>query len=100
MLVGHGELSYYHISAHLDQKLVSAYHNLYEYTTGITLSPVNTITAYRAAELRAKYGLRTPDSLHVATAIMSGCDAFLTNDLGIKRVTEIPILALDQLQIG
>jgi predicted nucleic acid-binding protein len=83
-----------------DQTLISAYRNLFEYTAGITISPVNTVTAYRAAELRAKYSLLTPDALHVATAIVSGCHAFLTNDVGLKRVSEIPILILDELQLG
>lgn len=34
----------------------------------------------RAAELRARYGLRTPDALHLAAAQMHGCDQLWTND--------------------
>ncbi|WP_082674133.1 type II toxin-antitoxin system VapC family toxin [Thiohalocapsa sp. ML1] len=34
----------------------------------------------RAAELRASHGLKTPDALHLATALHHGCDAFWTND--------------------
>lgn len=34
----------------------------------------------RAAELRARYGLKTPDSLHLAAAQMHGCDELWTND--------------------
>jgi predicted nucleic acid-binding protein len=52
-----------------------------------------------AAELRARYNLRTPDALHIACAIDTGCDAFLTNDTGIKRVNEIRILVLDDLEL-
>jgi predicted nucleic acid-binding protein len=33
-----------------------------------------------AAELRAMHRLRTPDALHAAAAIVSGCDEFWTND--------------------
>lgn len=33
-----------------------------------------------AAELRASHQLKTPDALHVAAAIVSGCDEFWTND--------------------
>jgi predicted nucleic acid-binding protein len=40
-----------------------------------------------------------PDALHVACAIDTGCDAFLTNDTGIKRVSEIRILILDDLEL-
>lgn len=39
----------------------------------------------RAAEIRARYGLRTPDALHLAAAQLAGCDAFWTND---KRLSE------------
>lgn len=34
----------------------------------------------RAAQLRARYGLKTPDALHLATAMHYGCDEFWTND--------------------
>lgn len=34
----------------------------------------------RAAELRADFGLKTPDALHLAAAQLSGCDELWTND--------------------
>jgi hypothetical protein len=46
-----------------------------------------TYVAERAAELRARYNLRTPDALQVATALVRRCEAFLTNDARLKRVT-------------
>lgn len=66
-------------------------------TEAITTLPVTIGIAEKAAELRAKYRLRTPDALHVATALVSNCDAFLTNDLKLKRVAEIRVLVLDEL---
>lgn len=63
------------------------------------LLPITAQIAERAADLRARYNLRTPDALHVATALDAGCDAFLTNDRGIKRVTEIRVLVLDELNL-
>ena len=46
----------------------------------------------QATDLRAKYSkLKTPDALHLAAAITSGCDAFVTNDLRLKVVTEIRV---------
>jgi hypothetical protein len=32
----------------------------------------------------------------VATAIQAGCDAFLTNDIELKRVTDIPVLVVSE----
>jgi predicted nucleic acid-binding protein len=34
----------------------------------------------RAATLRARHRLKTPDALHLAAAIEAGCDEFWTND--------------------
>ncbi len=42
----------------------------------LTLTAVDVVIAERAAELRAKYNLKTPDAIQVATIIESGCDAF------------------------
>lgn len=39
----------------------------------------------RAAELRARYGLKTPDALHLAAAQTHGCEAFWTNDTRLSR---------------
>jgi predicted nucleic acid-binding protein len=68
-------------------------------TDHITTLPVSVPIANRAAHLRARYRLRTPDALHIATAIISGCDAFLTNDLDLTRVQEVRVLALDELEL-
>jgi predicted nucleic acid-binding protein len=51
-----------------------------------------------AARLRAKYNLRLPDALQMAAAISSGCDAFLTNNAQLERVTESKVLVIDALQ--
>lgn len=63
----------------------------------VTLSVTATI-AERAALLRAEYSLRTPDAIHLATALEAGCDAFLTNDRGLARVRGIRVLMLDELE--
>lgn len=82
-----------------DMDLVGAYRRMLYSSEEIMLAPVTAQIADVAANLRARYNLRTPDALHVATAIVSGCDTFLTNDTGIKRVTEINVLVLDELEL-
>ena len=52
----------------------------------------------QAARLRADYNVRLPDALQLAAAINNGCDAFLTNDALLKRVTGIQILVMDELE--
>jgi predicted nucleic acid-binding protein len=49
-----------------------------------------------AAHLRA-LGLRTPDALHAATALASGCILFLTNDPVFKRVTGLSVVVLSEV---
>lgn len=42
--------------------------------------PLDTAVFVRAAELRADFGVKTPDALHLAAAQLSGCTEFWTND--------------------
>ena len=55
--------------------------------------------AAQAAAIRAATGLKLPDAIHLATAIVSGAAAFLTNDsaLAIRGNATIPVLRLDDL---
>ncbi len=48
--------------------------------------------AMLAVQLGAKYGLRTPDAIHLATAVHVGADAFITNNR--KDFTDNDILEL------
>jgi len=40
--------------------------------------------AIHAGILRGELGMKTPDALHVATALNQNCHIFLTNDAGIR----------------
>ena len=53
--------------------------------------------AGKAAEVRAKYQLKTPDAIQVATAICCFSDYFLTNDKQLKIVSELNVLVLDEI---
>jgi predicted nucleic acid-binding protein len=44
-----------------------------------------------ATEIRAQYNFKTPDSIHLAAAVISNCDIFLTNDHRLNRFTGITI---------
>ena len=47
-----------------------------------------------ATDLRARYGFKTPDSIHLAAAIDWGCSLFVTNDHRLDRCTEIAVQVL------
>ena len=55
------------------------------------------VAAKEAARLRARYRLRTPDALLIATAREERAQAFLTNDAGLRRLKGegLAILVLD-----
>jgi uncharacterized protein len=44
-----------------------------------------------ATDIRAHYGFKTPDSIHLATAVISRCDIFLTHDSRLERFTGITV---------
>jgi predicted nucleic acid-binding protein len=81
--------------AHLEQE----YHNLLVGAANFQTLLINVDIAERAADLRARYNLRTPDALQIAAALDAGCQAFLTNDAALKRVTELQVLVLDELEL-
>lgn len=52
----------------------------------LKIIPLTTEIAADAARLRARYGIRTPDAIHVATALAGGANSFITNDQGLARL--------------
>lgn len=65
----------------------------------IDLVEINSEVAKKAAELRVKYNLKLPDALQIAVAIQSKCEAFLTNDLQLKRVSELSMLVVSEFTL-
>jgi predicted nucleic acid-binding protein len=53
-----------------------------------------------ASDLRARYGIRTPDALQLAAALHCGAGGFITNDVRLKGVTELEVVLLDELADG
>jgi predicted nucleic acid-binding protein len=65
---------------------------------GIQLLPATRNIFLEAARLRAgSPALRTPDALHAATAQMTGCNLFVTNDKGFRQLPDLPLALLDSL---
>ena len=77
--------------------LAERYRDLLLHSLNFMMLPITAPIAEYAAKLRVRYQLRTPDALSVATAIINDCDLFLTNDIHLRRITEIPVLLLDDL---
>jgi uncharacterized protein len=56
-------------------------------------APIDTGVFDLATELRARQGLKTPDALHLAAAIRSGCEEIWTND------TRLATAAAERLRV-
>ncbi len=85
--------------------LARQYREIFESFPNLITLPIDTAIVEIASDLRAIHNLRTPDSLHLATAIHGDARAFLSNDVALKKkVTEIPVMTLSevasQLSIG
>lgn len=79
------------------RELVRSYRNALLGSKGIELLSVRADVAERAAELRAKYGIRSPDAIQVAAALCADADCFVTNDKQLKQIEELNIVILDEV---
>src|SRR5262245_58528718 len=70
--------------------LLKDYDDFFAYTVAeiVTLSRE---VMDRATEIRARYGFKTPDAVHLAAAVATSCEAFLTNDHRLDRFLDIAI---------
>jgi predicted nucleic acid-binding protein len=60
----------------------------------VSLVPLTTAVYDRATAIRATYGFKTADALHLAAAVESACDRFLTNDTRLSRFPDVPVEVL------
>ena len=45
----------------------------------------------QATDLRVRYNFKTPDAIHLATAIEENVDVFLTGDRALTRCVEVNV---------
>ena len=64
--------------------LLKTYNDFFS-TPGYEKHALDALTFDLATELRAEYRIKTPDALHLAAAIASGCLQFWTNDGRLAR---------------
>jgi len=80
-----------------DEKLAHDYNDILLSSPNISTVPVTPSIAQLAAEWRANGSLKTPDAIHLATAMQHQADAFLTNDRDFGEVDCLKILCVRDL---
>ncbi|SRR5258708_11006757 len=80
------------------KELAAKYKDILTKAGGIEIFDITIDLAAKAAELRAKYNLRTPDAIQIAVSIGNKASYFLTNDLRLKSISEIKSVTLSELE--
>ena len=75
-------------------QLAERYELLLTRSRGIRLTELSRDQLRAAAQLRAATGARTPDALHLVSALTAGCKTFLTNDRRLPRVPGLRVIQL------
>jgi predicted nucleic acid-binding protein len=81
-----------------NEELVDRYYGLLSAFPNLEWIAPDLGIADRAAQIRARHGLRTPDALQAATAILRGATAILTNDHVFTRIGELEAGVLDEMR--
>ena len=63
----------------------------------VSVFPVSRDILIEAARLRASFNLKLPDAIHAATALLTQCSTFLTNDQRFQCVPTLPVVLLSQI---
>ncbi len=79
--------------------LHEAYRELLLKSSNFHTLPISATVAENAALMRATYGLRLPDAIQIAFALEVGCQAIVCNDHAMRRVSELRVLILDDLEL-
>ena len=79
-----------------NQPLVDDYEKLLG-ATSISMQPITANILRAAARIRAATSIKTPDAIHAATALSSGCAQFITNDADYRKIASLPVVVLKDL---
>jgi len=77
-----------------DMALASRYESLLTRSRALRLIELERPLLRAAAQLRARWNIRTPDALQVAAALLERCDTFVTNDRDLPAIPGLRVLQL------
>lgn len=75
-----------------DLDRLEAYSLFFHNTPNLTVYPVDWDVSLEAARLRRQFAaLRTPDAIQLATALVHGAARFITHDIRLTKLTDLPL---------
>jgi predicted nucleic acid-binding protein len=60
-------------------------------------TPLDKGISQKAAQLRAAHNISLTDAFQLSSALAVGCEAFLTNDLGMKGILDLDVIVLNEI---
>lgn len=77
-----------------NEQAIQEYKFIFQTFPNLKIKPINFHIAEKAAEIRAKYGIKPPNALQLGAALIEGAKAFVTNDEKLKQVEEIETIVM------
>ena len=78
-------------------RLINAFYGFVD-GMDIEIKSIDIAIAEKAAQIRAEYrGFKSMDALQLASACLSGCDLFLTNDKQLRQFKELKCITVEEL---
>jgi len=77
--------------------LQAVYKSVIQTSDQLNAVPISREILIKAAQIRTQT-LRLPDAIHLATAMISGCRVFLTNDKQLKKIEDIEVVLISEIK--
>ncbi|MBR8840517.1 MAG: PIN domain-containing protein [Stigonema ocellatum SAG 48.90 = DSM 106950] len=73
------------------------YKKLISNSQSLSVIPVSRNILIEAARLRASINIKLPDAIHAATAMLTQCSTFITNDQRFQSIPNISVVLLSEI---
>ncbi|CAN5857533.1 PIN domain-containing protein [soil metagenome] len=80
--------------------LAERYESILTQSRGVLMADLTRDHMRLAAQLRAVTGVTTPDAVQLATCVVAGCSAFVTNDRRLPALRELKVIQLAAYSAG
>ena len=80
-----------------NKRLTNRYEDLLTNSKNLILTDIDRNISVESAKMRAKYIIKIPDAIQVASGLINGAKAFITNDNNLKKIKEIRVIVLDDV---